>query len=636
MITFDGHRSMLRKPFAKKKLAHIHAIDVPSMAIKWDGFTFRVWQQGEELDGGRVTAPMGAVVIMSTWGGLFIATADHWRSGWGAARPIYTLFRDLDPGEVQHYALNTRDEEALTEAGYSTVPMEPQAAIFYYGMVDDYTLDGGTVYDLGWPSVPGIVPVGLGETFRVAFADQLYQEGATRRQVFETRIGMYYDTGRRLARSMAYGRMTGDLPAQGPSMTVQWLGPNKLAQFTYSAFPQAGDEKIVLTNITFGEDGTPTSTSLPLSSMFVPEAVTSGFMPGALRDLLLAPESSGDIQSCTPVGTHTFMVLVEQEEGPPEWQQATLLVVNATNDFLLGMEDTTAPLYQYFEANPAEEKWKLSYVMRIGSTVYMVHSDQFIGLLNSLVSSISVGAPPSVNWMNALRVMRRLSMVWPLGKNYVPYDSAMFHDASGNIVSWSREWGAVAFTTDGLFDVNDQVWLPDAVTDEDGVRPEISFAGHVGEEYTQTFLCVCRKVVEKRIRLVCWGTPFIADEWYALPLPPDGFELVQVRPARAAAAYDILLFGIVWGQKEGAEEAGYYFSSLEIKPDGDPETLEEPAAWQVHGRLPFADAESASFQLGVFGNDPAVRDMMNYPDHPPVTPQLPTSRDYSLYANGMP
>ena len=85
MITFDGHRSMLRKPFAQKKLAHIHAVDVPAMAIKWDGFVFRVWQQGEELDGGRVTAPMGAVVIMSTWDGLFIATADHWRSGWGPA-----------------------------------------------------------------------------------------------------------------------------------------------------------------------------------------------------------------------------------------------------------------------------------------------------------------------------------------------------------------------------------------------------------------------------------------------------------------------------------------------------------------------------------------------------------------------
>ena len=84
------------------------------------------------------------------------------------------------------------------------------------------------------------------------------------------------------------------------------------------------------------------------------------------------------------------MVLVEQEEGSPEWQQATLLVVNATNDFLLGMEDTTAPLYQHFEANPAEEKWKLSYVMRIGSTVYMVHSDQFIGLLNSLASCSNI------------------------------------------------------------------------------------------------------------------------------------------------------------------------------------------------------------------------------------------------------
>ena len=620
MITFDGHRSMMRRPFAQKKLAQIKAIDVPSKAIKWDGFTFKVWQQ-DELSGGHITAPMGAVVILSTWDGMFIATADYWRGAWSGARQLGALYEAVDDNATSFHYLNTSNTEAMEEAGFATLPLSPQLALFYYGLSDDYTL-GAYLYDAGWPSVPGIMPAGLNEKCRIAFVDQLYHlfedNGyLLRKQVFESRLGMFYDRGDKLARISTYARQTGNLTSANDwSFMVQWLDRNRMAHHLYSVFGVAGGERVVLTNITFGEEGA-SSTVLPLSAMIIPE-LSPATMPTALRDLLLSGESY-------PVGTYSFL------NGAGE--QATLLVVNATSDFLLGVEDDDSLLYQYFEDHPEDEKWKLFYILRVGAAVYVVNWNQFKDLIDGLASNITV-IGTEVNWVNALRVMRRLSMAWPLHKNYVPYDSALFHDNSGNVISWSREWGAVAFTPSGLHEVNDQVWLPPEVTNEWGVRPEISFAGMNGE--VQQFVCLCRKVIEKRVRRVYWGTPFFENQWFPLPGPPAGFGLVQVRPVRAVTLTDAAFVGVVYGQKEGAETPGYYFASLTVKWDGNLETWDTLPGWQVHGRLPFSDATVASFQVGLFGNDQWAEDMANYPDHPPVTPQLSTCPVYSYYANGMP
>ena len=630
MITFDGHRSMLRRPFAQKKLAQIKVIGVPSKAIKWDGFTFKVWQQ-DELSGGRITAPMGAAVIMSTWDGMFIATADYWRGAWSGARPLHALYKAIPDNATEFYALNTRDSAAMADAGFSTLPMEPQLVYFFYGLPDDYS-DTEYLYDAGWSALPGLMPWGLTEKFRVTFADQLYhlfpdESSLLRKQVFETRSGMYYDTGERLIRVGTYAKQTGNLTsAQDYWMMAQWLDKNRMAQHFYSVFTQAAGEKIVLTNLTVGDDGTVSSTVLPLSSMIIPELVSSGNMPSALRDLLLATET-GQPVSCTPVGTYSFLTRTGA--------QATLLVINATSDFLWGSENKSSPLYEYFEDHPEDAKWKLFYVLRIGVAVYVVNSNQFIGLLDSLASNITViGTGGSVNWVNALRVLRRITMVWPLQKNYVPYDSALFHDSYGNIVSWSREWGAIAITPSGMFDANAEVWMPIEVTAEEGVRPEISVSSQDGA--ADTFVCICRKVVEKRIRQVYVGTPFEENKWIPVPGPPSGFALVHVRPVRASSLADSFFIGVVYGQKEGASAPGYYFASIHVQWDGDPLTYDTLPPWSIHGRLPFNDATVASFQVGLFGNDERVTDMANYPDHQPVTPQLPTCPVYSYYANGMP
>ena len=76
MISFDGDRSKKRKWFAKKKLAQIKEMDLPASCVEWEGFRFKTWQLGD-IDGGRVTAPMGVVVArIDGQGGLQVAVAD--------------------------------------------------------------------------------------------------------------------------------------------------------------------------------------------------------------------------------------------------------------------------------------------------------------------------------------------------------------------------------------------------------------------------------------------------------------------------------------------------------------------------------------------------------------------------------
>lgn len=67
MITADGERSLKRLPQAKKALALIEMLDLPAKASITEGFRYRVWQlDGGELSGGRVVAPLGALVLYSS------------------------------------------------------------------------------------------------------------------------------------------------------------------------------------------------------------------------------------------------------------------------------------------------------------------------------------------------------------------------------------------------------------------------------------------------------------------------------------------------------------------------------------------------------------------------------------------
>ena len=90
-ITFDGHRSLRRKHVAKSLLERARMLGVPSLSSQRDGFTYRVVNLDPDLEMGRVTSPMGAVVACSTTTGIEIATADYWAGGFNPKRDAYVL-----------------------------------------------------------------------------------------------------------------------------------------------------------------------------------------------------------------------------------------------------------------------------------------------------------------------------------------------------------------------------------------------------------------------------------------------------------------------------------------------------------------------------------------------------------------
>ena len=635
MITFDGHRSMLRRPFAEKKLAQIRAIDVPSKAVRWDGFLFKVWQQ-DELSGGHITAPMGAVVILSTWDGMFIATADYWKGAWSGARQMHTIKKDdLSPhASSVYFFIGTAAVDPEMYEGMVTSPVVPSPTIFKYGYYDDLPWAPGSAGAgadaAGRPSVPGIMPHGTGEMVRLTINDVLLQPGDETRAVFETKLSMYNDAGLQVSRRMAIASQSVTLTLEVDKALaehVNWFGPNRA--IIHGLVHNLTSGGSVFYDLSFAEEGIEIS-SFQREWLLPQVLATSGTMPAAVRSALLNAPVTDDYGVLHPwMILHSLYTFLD---GAGEL--VALAVIQATV-----YEGPAKDWFDdYFEDHPGDEKWRLLYVLRIGNGIWAVDSSQFIGLLDAYAPLkdvvYEVGGVTHISWTQAYYVAPRFCRPWPLESDIVPYDSALFHDTAGNTISWSRRFGAVAFTPSGLHQVSDQVWLPTEVIAEVGVRPEISLAGMDGDGANQ-FVCVCRKVDEGRIRRIYVGTPFEENKWIPVPGPPAGFTLVHVRPVRAKSLADAEFIGVAYGQKEGADSPGYYFASIHVQWDDNPLTYDDLPPWSIHGRLPFGVTPEAVFQVGLFGKDKRVMDMATFPDHPPTSGQSPVSPDYSLYARGL-
>ncbi|MCK9519443.1 MAG: hypothetical protein M0R74_10550, partial [Dehalococcoidia bacterium] len=79
-ITPDGDRSKKWLWLARKKLAQLRESGNLATALKANGFTISV-KDNDGLDGGRITAPMGMVVLASNADGVRVMVADNWQGG---------------------------------------------------------------------------------------------------------------------------------------------------------------------------------------------------------------------------------------------------------------------------------------------------------------------------------------------------------------------------------------------------------------------------------------------------------------------------------------------------------------------------------------------------------------------------
>ena len=444
MITFDGDRSLKRRWFAKKKLAQIKEMDIPSACPIWDGFRFKVWQLGD-IDGGRVTSPMGAVVACSTQDGIKIAVADYWAGGFNPAQDLHVMFKDLGvAGEFTTFF----NGQISIDTGYYPVKFLPAVNQSYFGLINGDTVGPGTVLVADYSCSPVLLPF-RGETFNVIVSDSMKYDIAGDgtfdwwRQVFEKTASFYIANGSQASRIDCAAKHIEYADAYTPWRIYQKTGGDRYTSF-HSAwiYDFVGDPPRKAVgygiDVTFGTQDT----------IYFSEILNDS-MPEDLRLILSNSVNDG---SCEPLGSYAF-------------DNVFFHAVNAScHVFSSGPE--TCEASEHYDDHPEDENWRLFYSLTIGGNVHLVNSNQFLATLDSLTT-----LDLTASWFDVKRMFEQVAGAYPNVNFTVPYDSVMFHDHTGIIYTWTRAYGAVKFTTTGMFLAT--VLVPAQVTEEEGVRPDI-------------------------------------------------------------------------------------------------------------------------------------------------------------------
>jgi len=601
MITFDGDRSKKRKWFANKQLAVIKDIDVPAKAVKWDGFTFRIWQQ-DDLDGGRITAPMGAVVACSTREGIRIAVADYWAGGFNAAQDLWVIFKDLGvSGEFTTFFNGSIDPDLTS--GYTTMKAVPVEGQSWFGLINGDTVGGESVLVDDYPCSPLLIPK-PGELFDVVVSDSMEYDldgnGVADwfRQVFEKNTSFYIANGRQTSRMHCVSKQIEYADNYNPWRVYQKTGADRHTSF-HSAWKydfidgvkavgyNLDVETSALDNIQFSE-------------------LLNDDMPAALRIILSNSVNDG---SCEPLGSYAT-------------DNIFFHAVNSSCYVFSGSGEEACEAAVYYAAHPESEKWRLFYSFSRNGFLHLVNSDQFLGLLDTLSLHGTAGS-----WFKAKQMFEQITGAYPNCNFTVPYDSIMFHAHDGNLYTWTRAYGAVRFTTTGISIA--ALNVPTEVENEDGVRPEITYAGVF--ETGNLYLCVCNKVKEQ-IKAVYYGSPFVA--WTKLPGVADGLTLVHARPVSVTPT-NILLIGVIKETVLVEDVPTDYYCFASLQWSVDEEGIASTNLWNKMGRLPFVVGDADNLQVGLYGDDGRAAALANYLSPPPILPQMPVG-PYEKYAIGMP
>lgn len=642
MITFDGDRSKRRKWFANKQLAVIKDIDVPAKAVQWDGFTFKVWQQGEELNGGRVTAPMGAVVACSSASGIKIAVADYWAGGFNVEQDLYVVFNDLGiSGEFTMFfngLIDTPPDPVPEdyEPEYFTVKFTPAIGSSWFGLINGDTGGPDTVNVPNYPCSPILIPW-KGESYNIILSAtvkyDLNENGVYDwiRHVFEKNTSFYCAAGQQLNRSNCVARQIEYADAYDPLRTYQKTGTDRYTSYHGAWLYDFVDSiKVVGYHVDV-------TTSMIDNIQF--NEILNTDMPAALRNILITTVNDG---SCEPIGSYATDTMFFH-------------AVNASAHlYSWGRED--CEVTDYYDENPDKDEWRLFYSMTIDGTVYLVNCDQFAGLLNSLSLNGTTG-----DWYAEQRMFSQLVAAYPNCNWLVPSDSVMFHDDDNNLYTWTRAYGPVKISKDGIEVI--EMTIPSEVVDNDGVRPEITYAGRFVDY--RLYLCICNKVKEE-IKAVYIGNPFPDDEddsddWIKLPhvdprivhtTNPDEdvvtCVLYHVRPVRVTPT-SVFLIGITKDttlyindqngeyirDDEGELVKTYHYHFASLTWSVDEEGVATTDLWVQLARLPFTASDNDNLQVGLYGDDSRVNDLAAYLTPPPIMPQSPVG-PYDKYAIGLP
>lgn len=609
-ITFDGDRSRKLLWFAKKLLRQIKSMDLPSKALKYNGFLIKVWQM-TGLSGGRITAPMGAVVAYSNYSGFQLCVADSWTGGFTGKSQFHGLTNNVSSGVFAAVVPNQAEDDMIVD-GYSTFDYSPIPFESYYNLAPGGVVAGPSVYTyIDDPPTPWIGSAVNGEAFWFAYSATPRVDVLPYKDFYEVSLNSYNSSGNFLAKRVTalyehaltlfneYGsKALYSLPSNGVQVVA--VQPQNL-------IPYNGDK---IQALYFNGD----VTALNMYVWYI--STITQHLPAGLRALLLDP-----VNSYSAIGNYIFSNTVD---GPPTMLTALDLTSRLGSD----------NISDWFDDNPGNDKWKLSYHFHTwgDATVYTVDSDSFLTLLDNMATTLN----PAGSYSDAAWTMQQL-FSRPNHDFSTPYDNSMWNDGSGNVYVWSRKYGSFRFDTTNISSVT--TGFNPIIETTDGVRPTITHAGN------GLYLCVGEDLTTpKRVKCIDYGTPYGAGLWNSLPLPANTVEdgvlveryLVHVRPIEVSTN-TIILLGVIEKIVDGAEGV-YHFAFLRYN--------EGVGSWVEMGRIPVTLSDEVigglpmrpycNWSVSLFGEGELVQKLGQYLTQPPVMTSMPIPDDYSGYASGMP
>ena len=612
-ITPDGDRSKKWLWLARKKLAQCREIGLQSKSIKYNGFTISV-KDLDGIDGGRVRAPMGAVILCTgSVDGLFdqktrLMTADNWEGA-------FILNGYLNVAEYQSAGVATvffKDwtDQDMIDAGVSIVPAEFYTIADYYPptvLVDTYRET---------MPFPVVMPFKGGEAYWACHCGMFwndvnlddYPDNSETNHKFEAVLNYYAGNGAQLGGRVSLFQAVNWSDASMhcfqmiPASGVSFVSFQKFLSY----FTSGGKRKIA----DYYQIGTETTLNPPLG----------GWRNWLLEDMDvdlpadLQVDINGANTSVKPVGSYSFALA--KDDHP-----TILHCVDLTNTF--PWHDGGFDEEVYFGSG--DENWRLFYIFNTwpetgAANVFTVNASNFITLLDTLQGGDIIDGVGVIDW-DLARLMMYQFFPYPNHNYFAPVDSVMFHDGDGNVYTWTRTYGAVKFAPTGMSSV--ALNIPAAAAGTEFVRPTISYCGIVSG--SQMFVCISENIqAPARVVSAHYGSPLPGGAgWTELPAPPADTHLVYARPVKVglngAAALEVIMIGVL----EDEITPGYNFAFLDY--------VAGVGEWKSLGRLPVTAGDYYTWSAGFFGEGTLVNALQEFLHPPPVLPQMPAGPD--LYAD---
>jgi hypothetical protein len=664
MIIHDSDRALKRLWYAKKKLAVIKMHDLPAKATLYEGFTIKVWQQ-DELEGGFIKSPMGLVIMHMGENGLTSMVADFWMGGINHRAPMNALCTNptdqavnigkfaradlsayLDPEqggtwEILPFKLIPTGTAKMT--GYSTVDLSTvyqdlwaRPVVFSYlgeaywaGMAGSwffYDPDGD-----GNPLTPTLVEKDLTEILLNFYSADGSQS---------TRTGCLVEAGDQLNAHPA--RIHPGLPQitkeEEETVVIDGVPTVIEVENTYQRFGH-------MHTVAYDRDS---SDNANIGGWFEarPEKVSyyewkvstivQGVPNATLRSLMN--------DHAIPHGNYQFALPGDVDDSPVQ----QLHCMDAYKH--IGLPESA--FTSFYSSNPSLYPYNLTiFKWAQDGAVYTFPSSSFISLLDGLADNpIDLGGG-NYDYEVAYYMLGQL-FPYPNNNYKCPFDSVMFHSHSGNVYTWTRKYGTVQFSNAGLAAYT--IYLPDLVTLNDGVRPDISVAG------SQNYTLVATKPGKLNdsfldsdwvgVKGVFVGTPFAVDSWTQLPDPPTGFRLRYVRPVNLTerdvlghpedgAPIGVTFIGVAEQYQILPGETSlptYPFRACFINYVYNEDTYVWEGSWQMMTAIPIETIDWLDqFSVGLFGDGSLVDDLKDHICPPSISANTPV-QPYDKYAAGMP